>query len=126
VNSVLSGAPLLAVLAGALAGAGLLLLVTAVRGLPPRPPGRRASAAGRQIRGIAGTRGALALLAAWLLRDCCLERVELLTEPDNEPMLAAARAAGFVYEGVLRAYLLEHGQRIDVAILSLLPGDLEV
>src|SRR6266478_5829486 len=35
VNSLLSGAPLLAILAGALAGAGLLLLAAAVRGLPP-------------------------------------------------------------------------------------------
>ena len=39
-NGLMSGAPLLAVLAGALAGAGLLLFVAAVRGLRPRPPGR--------------------------------------------------------------------------------------
>jgi RimJ/RimL family protein N-acetyltransferase len=67
--------------------------------------------------------GALRLAGEWLLRDCGLERVELLTEPGNEPMLRAARSARFVYEGVLRSYLLERGQRIDAAILSLVKGD---
>jgi Flp pilus assembly protein TadB len=65
VNGLLSGAPLLALVAGALAGAGLLLLATAVRGLP-RPPGRRSTRLERQLRDMAGTRGALALLAGAL------------------------------------------------------------
>ena len=65
-NSVLTGAPLLAILAGALGGCGLLLLVTAVRGRPPAPPGRRSTRLRRQLREIAGTRGALALLAGAL------------------------------------------------------------
>jgi Flp pilus assembly protein TadB len=66
VNGLLSGAPLLALVAGALAGAGLLLLVMAVRGLPPRSPGRRSTRLERQLRDMAGTRGALALLAGAL------------------------------------------------------------
>jgi Flp pilus assembly protein TadB len=66
VTSVLAGAPLLAVLAGAVGGCGLLLLVTAVRGRPPGPPGRRSTRLRRQLREIAGTRGALALLAGAL------------------------------------------------------------
>ena len=65
-SSLLSGAPLLAILAGALAGCGLLLLVMAVRGRPPGPPGRRSTRLQRQVREIAGTRGALALLAGAL------------------------------------------------------------
>ena len=65
-STLQSGAPLLAVLAGALGGCGLLLLVTAVRGRPPGPPGRRATRLRRQVREIAGTRGALALLAGAL------------------------------------------------------------
>jgi RimJ/RimL family protein N-acetyltransferase len=68
--------------------------------------------------------GALRLAGEWLLRNCGLERLELLTEPDNGPMLSAAHSAGFVHEGVLRSYLLERGQRIDAAILSLLAEDL--
>jgi RimJ/RimL family protein N-acetyltransferase len=75
-------------------------------------------------RGVGLGSGALRLAAEWLLRECGLERVELLTEPDNEPMLRAARAARFVHEGVLRSYLLERGQRVDAAILSLVQGDL--
>ena len=39
-------------------------------------------------------------------------------------MIHAAADAGFVNEGVLRAHQRERGQRIDVAVLSLLPGDL--
>lgn len=44
-------------------------------------------------RGL-GTR-ALRLATDWLLGTCGLERVTLLAEPDNAPLLAAARAAGF-------------------------------
>jgi Flp pilus assembly protein TadB len=69
VSSLQSGAPLLAVPAGALAGCGLLMFVTAVRGRPPGPPGppgRRSARMQRQVREIAGTRGALALLAGAL------------------------------------------------------------
>jgi ribosomal-protein-alanine N-acetyltransferase len=74
-------------------------------------------------RGLAGA--ALRLVAPWLLRHAGLLRLQMLTEPDNEPMLRAAQAAGFVYEGVLRGYRLERGRRVDCAILSLLPSDLE-
>lgn len=75
-------------------------------------------------RGQGMGRRSLVLVGAWLLRECGLERVHLLTEPDNEPMLSAARAAGFSYEGVLRAYLRERTRRIDAAMLSLIRADL--
>ena len=61
-NGLLSGNPLLAVLAGALAAGGLVVFVMAVRGLPSGPPGRRSARLERQLRQMAGTRGALALL----------------------------------------------------------------
>ncbi len=73
-------------------------------------------------QGIATT--ALRLVADWLFAACGLQRVTVLTEPANQGMLGAAEAAGFVHEGVLRAYTLERGARVDCAILSLLPGDL--
>jgi ribosomal-protein-alanine N-acetyltransferase len=75
------------------------------------------------LRGRGIGRRALRLAGDWLLGDCGLERLGLLTEPDNEPMLRAAAAAGFVREGVLRSYGREHGARIDLVVLSLLPGD---
>lgn len=74
-------------------------------------------------RGLA--RGALRLAGRWLFDGWGLERLALLTDPDNDAMVRAALAAGFVYEGLLRSYGRERGRRCDMALLSLLPGDLE-
>ncbi|HET9101898.1 MAG TPA: GNAT family protein [Solirubrobacteraceae bacterium] len=75
-------------------------------------------------RGIAPA--ALRLVAGYLFESCGLARLELLTEPGNRALLAAARQAGFVQEGLLRGYLRERGRRVDVIMLSLLPRDLTV
>ena len=72
--------------------------------------------------GVAGD--ALGLIGRWLLSACGLERIQLVTDPDNHALLAAARKAGFVEEGVLRGYAREHGRRVDVIMLSLIAGDL--
>ncbi len=77
-----------------------------------------------QLRDRGVARRALALAAPWLFEACGLKRIALLTEPENEPMLRAARAAGFVEEGLLRGYRRERGRRVDTVILSLIPGDL--
>jgi RimJ/RimL family protein N-acetyltransferase len=73
-------------------------------------------------RGVATD--ALRLVGRWLLSECGVRRLQLVTEPDNVAMVAAARRAGFVEEGVLRGYLRERDQRVDVAMLSLVVGDL--
>jgi RimJ/RimL family protein N-acetyltransferase len=77
-----------------------------------------------QARGRGLANGALRLAGRWLFDAWGLERLAIVTEPDNEPMLAAARAAGFVEEGVFRSYGTEQGRRVDLTVLSLLPGDL--
>lgn len=77
-----------------------------------------------QARGRGLAPAALRLAGGWLFAHCGLARLELLTEPDNAAMIAAASRAGFTPEGVLRAYLRERGRRVDVAVLSLLPADL--
>jgi RimJ/RimL family protein N-acetyltransferase len=77
-----------------------------------------------QVRGRGLGRGALRLAGEWLLVKCGLARVELVIEPANAPMIAAAAAAGYTHEGVLREYLRERGKRIDVVIMSLIPEDL--
>jgi RimJ/RimL family protein N-acetyltransferase len=77
---------------------------------------------GHRGRGLGSA--ALRVLAHWLFDRCGLQRLELLTEPDNARMIGAARRAGFVEEGVLRAYVRERGARLDVTVLSLLPADL--
>jgi RimJ/RimL family protein N-acetyltransferase len=78
---------------------------------------------GERGRGLASE--ALPVLAHWLFDRCGLQRLEMLTEPHNMRMISAARRAGFIEEGVLRAYMRERGQRLDVTVLSLLPADLE-
>ena len=49
--------------------------------------------------------------------------MQLLTEPDNVAMRCSALTAGFGDEGLLRSYLKEHGQRVDVTMLSLVADD---
>jgi RimJ/RimL family protein N-acetyltransferase len=75
----------------------------------------------RRGRGLGSE--ALRLAAHWLLEDCGLERVQMLTEPDNARMRAAALAAGFTDEGRLRSYLKEPGRQVDVTMLSLVAAD---
>jgi RimJ/RimL family protein N-acetyltransferase len=77
-----------------------------------------------QTRGRGYAPRALRLFTAWLFQEAGLLRVQLLTQPDNKPMIAAARAVGFQFEGVLREYTRERGARVDLAVLSLLPSDL--
>jgi RimJ/RimL family protein N-acetyltransferase len=75
-----------------------------------------------QGRGRGLARDALRLACAWLFGTCGLERAEILTDPDNDAMIRTAQAAGFVHEGVLRAYWRRGEDRADAAVLSILPG----
>ena len=59
----LTGPELLAAMAGAMAGFGLFLLVVAVRGLPPAPPGAPPGRVRRLARELASTRGVIAVVA---------------------------------------------------------------
>jgi RimJ/RimL family protein N-acetyltransferase len=79
-------------------------------------------APGARGRGLA--RRALTLAAQWLFEACGCKKVGLLTAADNEPLLRAARAAGFVDD---RAPSSHHEPTIhgDMAALALRPGDLE-
>ena len=77
-----------------------------------------------QERGKGLARAALRLAAGWLFERCRLARLELLTEPDNEPLLRAATTAGFVREGVLRHHARRGKGRQDMVVLSLLASDL--
>ncbi len=88
-----------------------------------------------QWRGRGVARRALLLAAPWLLLEAGLERVELLTQPDNQPMIRSAEAAGFHLEGLLRGYFRpfpglprelrrSSDGRVDMAVLSLVRRDL--
>jgi Flp pilus assembly protein TadB len=65
VTSLFPAGPVLVVLAGGAAGGGLFLLVVALRGLPAQPGAQ--ARPGRQVRQLAGPRGAAALIAGVLM-----------------------------------------------------------
>ena len=68
---------------------------------------------------------ALRTLAAWALDDLRVERLELITDPDNVASQRVAEKVGFRREGILRSHLLHRdGRRRDSVMYSLLPGEL--
>jgi len=78
----------------------------------------------REARGRSvGTR-AVRLLSRWALRSLGLERIELLVDPLNEPSKRLAASAGFVREGLLRAYRRRGAGRWDLVMYALLRDDL--
>lgn len=80
-------------------------------------------AASSRGRGIC-TR-ALRLLSRWALDVLALQRLELITDPDNRASQRCAEKVGFRREGVLRAHLRHPDGRIrDSVMFSLLPGEL--
>lgn len=76
-----------------------------------------------QARGRGLSAGALRLVGAWLITTCGLERVQVRTDPGNAAVIAAARAAGYRFEGVLRSYQVLGGRRVNSASLSLVRAD---
>ena len=66
---------------------------------------------------------ALRLGAAWAQEVVGLPRLQLGTLPGNGASERVAEKVGFKREGVLRAYLDQRGERRDVTMWSLLPGE---
>ena len=78
-----------------------------------------------QARGRGLTTRALRLLCRYALEELGLERLELITDPDNHASQRVADKVGFRREGVLRSHLLHpDGRRRDSVMFSLLPGEL--
>ena len=73
-------------------------------------------------RGL-GTR-AVDLASAWALRSIGAARVEAWVELDNEPSQRLLSSAGFVHEGVLRAFLRIGDRQADVVCFSRILEDL--
>ena len=68
---------------------------------------------------------ALRMLSRWALDELELQRIELVTDPDNRASQRVAEKVGFQREGVLRAHLRHPDGRIrDSVMFSLLPGEL--
>jgi RimJ/RimL family protein N-acetyltransferase len=78
-----------------------------------------------EARGRGLTTRALRLVCEWGLDELELERLELITDPDNVASQRVAEKVGFRREGVLRSHLLHpDGRRRDSVMFSLLPGEL--
>ena len=68
---------------------------------------------------------ALRRLSRWGLDELGLQRLELITDPDNVASQRVAEKVGFRRECVLRAHLCHPDGRIrDSVMFSLLPGEL--
>ncbi|HUQ23740.1 MAG TPA: GNAT family N-acetyltransferase [Gaiellaceae bacterium] len=66
---------------------------------------------------------AVRLLCSWAFDELALPRMQLGTLPGNASSERVAEKCGFTREGVLRAWLDQRGERRDVTMWSLLPGD---
>jgi len=68
---------------------------------------------------------ALRVLCRYGFDELGLERLELITDPDNRASQRVAEKVGFQREGVLRSHLRHpDGRRRDSVMFSLLPGEL--
>lgn len=79
-----------------------------------------------EARGRGLTTRALRLVSRWAFDELGLERLELITDPDNVASQRVAEKVGYQREGVLRSHLLHpDGRRRDSVMFSLLPDELE-
>lgn len=79
----------------------------------------------REARGRGVCTAALARLCRFAFEELGLERLELMTDPENEASQRVAEKVGFRREGVLRSQLLHRdGRRRDSVMFSLLPDEL--
>jgi RimJ/RimL family protein N-acetyltransferase len=68
---------------------------------------------------------ALRILSRYALDELGLQRLELITDPDNLASQRVAEKVGYQREGVMRAHLRHPDGRIrDSVLFSLLPGEL--
>ncbi|WP_143232527.1 GNAT family N-acetyltransferase [Actinoplanes regularis] len=65
-------------------------------------------------------------VSRWALTELGLVRVALQTDTRNVASRRVAESAGFVFEGVLRNASWTRSGRGDLAVFSLVPGDLQV
>lgn len=80
-------------------------------------------AAPARRRGVASA--ALALLSGWAIGHLGLRRLQVKADVRNQGSQAVALRAGYRREGLLRSYVELKGERRDMVMFSLLPGDRE-
>lgn len=78
-----------------------------------------ADARGRQV-----AQRSMRLICAFAFDELRLSRVEAAIDPANAASRAAAEAAGFREEGLMRSYMTIDGRRRDLLMYSILPGEI--
>jgi RimJ/RimL family protein N-acetyltransferase len=79
----------------------------------------------RDARGRGITTHALQILCGHAFKELGLERLDLITDPDNLASQRVAEKVGFQREGLLRSHVIHpDGRRRDSVMFSLLPGEL--
>jgi RimJ/RimL family protein N-acetyltransferase len=73
-----------------------------------------------QARGRSVMTRAVRLLSRWVFESLPIERISILAAVENAASRTVAERAGFVFEGVLRSYIVFKDGRHDVAVYSLL------
>jgi RimJ/RimL family protein N-acetyltransferase len=63
------------------------------------------------------------LATDWAFDQLGVERMALVTTPENVATQSLARRLGFTQEGVLRSYTFEQGRFVDNIVFSLLAGE---
>lgn len=77
----------------------------------------------RQARGHGAATIAVRLVSAWAFEELAVKRLSLFTLPGNVTSQRVAERAGFMREGVLRAWVPTPDGRRDSVMFSLLPDD---
>jgi ribosomal-protein-alanine N-acetyltransferase len=105
---------------------GELLGAVGIHGIEPES-GR--CSAGYWVTASARGRGvasrALRLICGYAFDELRVQRIELWIDPENKPSLSVAETVGFTREGLLRSFMSIKGQRRDMLMYSLLPGELD-
>ena len=77
-----------------------------------------------EARGRGAATEAVRLVSAWAFDELRIERLSLITDPANEASMRVAERAGYLREGLLRAWHPTRSGRRDSVMFSLVPSDL--
>jgi RimJ/RimL family protein N-acetyltransferase len=76
-----------------------------------------------EARGRGLATAALRLLSDWSFATLPVARLQLTTHVDNPASQRVAEKAGYTREAVLRSWADQRGERVDLIMYSLLPGE---
>jgi [ribosomal protein S5]-alanine N-acetyltransferase len=78
----------------------------------------------REARGRGIVTRAVRMLSRWAFDNLPVDRIEIPVVAENDASRRVAERAGYTFEGVLRSHTVIKGTRRDMAMYSLLRGEL--